>query len=181
MTRLTVEPTEEAAALAATRRVVAALIEARAQRGRADLGLAGGTTPRLAYRMLDDHLEDWNGIHLWFCDDRAVGPEAPDSNYAMVAETLLAAAPIPAEQVHRVLGELGADAAAAAYREELAVLAPDPGSQPVLDLALLGMGPDGHTASLFPHHPALEATESCVAVHDAPKPPPDRVTLTVPC
>jgi 6-phosphogluconolactonase len=172
MTRLTVEPTEEDVARAAARRIAAALEAARAQRGRADLGLAGGSTPRLAYRMLHDHLEDWNAIHLWFCDERAVGPESPDSNYAMVLDTLIAGAPIPDSQVHRVLGELGAEAAAAAYREELADV--------VLDLALLGMGPDGHTASLFPHHPALEATESCVAVHGAPKPPPDRITMTVP-
>jgi len=182
MTRLTVEPTAEDAARRAALRMVEEIGAARERRGLADLALAGGSTPRRAYEILAGELEDWRGVHLWFGDERAVGPEDPDSNYWMVAETLLAVAPIPEDQVHRMLGELGADETAAAYREELAVLAPESGALPILDLVLLGMGPDGHTASLFPNHPALQAPESlsCVAVHDAPKPPPDRVTLTLP-
>lgn len=181
MTRLTVEPTPEAAARRAALRLADAIVAARQARGRADVALAGGSTPRRAYELVGAELDDWEGVHLWFGDERAVGPDDPESNCRMVSETLLATAAIPAERVHRVLGELGAEKAAAAYREELAVLVAEPGGLPVLDLALLGMGPDGHTASLFPHHPALRAPDglSCVAVHDAPKPPPDRVTLTL--
>ena len=180
-TLLTVEPSEEEAARAAAARIACVFEEACVARGRADLGLAGGTTPRRAYEMLADAVSDWTGIHLWLCDERAVGPDDPDSNARMLAETLLVGDRVPHEQVHRIRGELGADAAADDYERELAVIAPRRGALPVLDIALLGLGPDGHTASLFPHHPALHApeTRACVAVHDAPKPPPDRITLTL--
>ena len=180
-TLLTVEPSEEEAARAAAARLACVFEEASVARRRADLGLAGGTTPRRAYDMLADAVFDWTGIHLWLCDERAVGPDDPESNYRMVAETLLAGGRIPDEQVHRMRGELGADAAAEDYEHELAVIRPGPRALPVLDIALLGLGPDGHIASLFPHNTALHApeTRACLAVHDAPKPPPDRITLSL--
>jgi len=143
-------------------------------RGAAHLALAGGTTPAGAYAKL--RRERWEGVELWFGDERCVGPDDPDSNYRMVAATLLGHA--PGALVHRIEGELGSLAAAAAYdalvRERVAG---DP--LPRLDIVLLGIGEDGHTASLFPGNPALDAGGVAVAVHDAPKPPPERVSLSL--
>jgi 6-phosphogluconolactonase len=107
-----------------------------------------------------------------------VGPDDPESNYRMVSETLLDGGDGPL--VHRIEGERGPEDAAAAYAPELEERLPLQDGVPVLDLALQGLGPDGHTASLFPDNPAVQARGTCVAVHDAPKPPPDRITLTVP-
>ncbi len=107
-------------------------------------------------------------------------PGDEESNYRLAAETLIAGAGIPAERVHRMRGELGPDEGARAYAEELAAL-PQAGGTPVLDVVHLGMGPDGHTASLFPRHPALEIADApTAAIHDSPKPPPERITLTLP-
>jgi 6-phosphogluconolactonase len=157
---------EEAAARAAE--VLAAAIDgARTVRGEAHVALAGGSTPRRAYELLGPLLPDWADVHLWFGDERCVGPEHPESNARLVRESLVA----PGAVVHRIRGELGAEAAAAAYAEEL--------GDTTLDVALQGLGEDGHTASLFPGNPALRADGVAVAVHDAPKPPPDRVSLTL--
>jgi 6-phosphogluconolactonase len=146
-------------------------------RGSAHLALSGGTTPAGAYRSLN--LSSWEGVELWFGDERCVGPEDPQSNYLMAEQTLLEHA--PGALVHRIQGELGAERAAAAYGELLRErLGADDGGVPVLDVVLLGIGEDGHTASLFPHNAALAAAGAiCVAVHDAPKPPPDRVSLSL--
>jgi 6-phosphogluconolactonase len=148
-----------------------------AARGRAHLALAGGTTPAGAYARL--RRRTWDGVELWFGDERCVGPDDPASNYRMVAETLLTHAGDVV--VNRIEGELGAERAAAAYDTLLLERVPsDGGPVPVLDIVLLGIGEDGHTASLFPHNAALERSGiACVAVHDAPKPPPDRVSLSL--
>ena len=153
------------------------LIDALARRGVGHLALAGGTTPGAAYRLPE--LEDWSAVQLWFGDERCVGPEDPDSNYGMARRTLLDHA--AGAVVHRIAGELGAEAAASAYERELrATLATPDGEPPVLDVVLLGIGEDGHTASLFPGNPALQVVGvACVGVHEAPKPPPDRVSLTL--
>ena len=145
------------------------------------MALTGGTTPRRAYELLAESVEDWSGVEVWFGDERAVPPADPESNFRLVEESLLARAAIPADQVNRVRGELGAEAAAALYAAELRRRLPlAAGRVPVLDVVLLGIGEDGHVASLFPHHPALETRgRACVAVLDAPKPPPERVTLTL--
>ena len=159
-------------------RLIAELLDATlTARGIAHLALAGGTTPAGAYAQLQP--ARWDGVELWFGDERCVGPDDPAANYHMVAETLLGHA--PGALVHRIEGELGAQRAAAAYdallRERVSA---DGGSIPVLDIALLGIGEDGHTASLFPHNPALEARGvAAVAVYDAPKPPPERVSLSL--
>jgi 6-phosphogluconolactonase len=147
------------------------------ERGSAHVALAGGTTPGGAYRLLAP--ARWTGVELWFGDERCVGPEDPESNYRMVVETLLPIA--TGAGVHRIEGELGAERAADAYEALLRAGVPvSAGGVPVLDVAVLGIGEDGHTASLFPHNPALAVTgRSAVAVHDAPKPPPDRVSLTL--
>ena len=162
--------------------MAAAIAAARAERGVAHLALAGGNTPRAAYDALAGLVDDWAGVHLWFGDERCVGPEDPEANYRMVRETLLARAAIPEARVHRIAGELGALAAAERYEAEVraGVAAADGGGTPALDLALLGLGEDGHTASLFPGAPALaDGGVLCLPVHDAPKPPPDRVTMTL--
>jgi 6-phosphogluconolactonase len=156
----------EAAAERAAEVLATALAGARTIHGVAHAALAGGSTPRRAYELLGPLLEDWRDVHLWFGDERCVPPDDPESNARLVAEALDA----PGATVHRVPGELGPDAAAQAYAAEL--------GDTVLDVALLGLGEDGHTASLFPSSPALQAAGATVAVRDAPKPPPKRVSLT---
>ena len=153
--------------------LAAALDDALASRGVAHLALAGGTTPAGAYALL--RLSRWEGVELWFGDERCVGPQDPESNYRMAEQTLLGHA--TGALVHRIEGELGAQAAADRYDELLR----DRLGEVVLDIVLLGIGEDGHTASLFPGNPALaERERAAVAVHDAPKPPPERVSLTLP-
>jgi 6-phosphogluconolactonase len=148
----------------------AELVAAAIQAGTRTLVLAGGSTPRLAYRLLAGRRLPWGRVTALFGDERCVPPLDPESNYRMAKEELLDH--VNPGGVLRMPGELGAETAAALYDEAVAALTP-------LDLVLLGMGPDGHTASLFPGHTALNASGNAVAVHDAPKPPPDRVSLTL--
>ena len=167
----------EAACAFAAAEIAAAIERARSHRGVAHVSLAGGNTPRRAYELLAPLLTDWSGVELWYGDERCVRPEDPDSNHRMVADSLLAGiaahgAPPPLEQ--RIRGEFGPEAAARDYdtllRERVAV--GDDGL-PALDLSLLGLGPDGHTASLFPGHPAVDANDAlALPVREAPKPPP---------
>lgn len=157
----------EAAGREAASRIAAAIDAALRARAVAHIGLAGGTTPRRAYTLLGPLVADWTAVHLWFGDERCVGPDDPDSNARMVRESLTA----PGAIVHRIEGERGAQGAAELYSALL--------GDTVLDLALLGLGEDGHTASLFPDNPALDLPGVAVAVHDSPKPPPDRISLTL--
>ena len=188
MTRLTTVTDLEAAAERAAQEIARALTDALEHRGVAHLGLSGGRTPHRVYELLATMLADWSAVELWYGDERCVGPEDPESTHRLVAETLLAGIDGAQPHEHRVRGELGPEAAAQAYAEELrARVAPaeapnaSPGL-PALDIALLGLGEDGHTASLFPGHPeVLDETDTlCLPVHDAPKPPPARVTLSLP-
>lgn len=169
---------EEAAARAASA-IAVAVGAARTARGEAHLCLAGGSTPRRCYQLLGPLLDSWDGVHLWFGDERCVPLDDPESNHALLAATLLAAPLDPPPQVHPVRDAAGdPEAAAAAYEQELRAALP--GEPPRLDVALLGLGEDGHTASLFPDDPVLEERERlCVAVR-GPKPPTERVTLTLP-
>ncbi len=161
------EPDPLAAARLAAEQLAEAIGEALATRGAAHVALSGGGTPRPAYELLGALVEDWSAVHVWFADERCVGPDDPESNVRLVRETLDA----PGATVHRMRGELGPEAGAAAYDRELGDV--------VLDVVLLGMGPDGHTASLFPHNPALDVSGvRAVGVHDSPKPPPERISLT---
>jgi 6-phosphogluconolactonase len=193
MTRVEVLPDPEAAARYAAQEIARALREAVALRGVAHLSLAGGSTPRPAYELLAGLLEEWSTVELWYGDERCVGPEDPESNHRLVAESLLARVSGAPPREHRIAGELGPEAAARAYaallRERVApaVDGETGGSDtedglPVLDLALLGLGEDGHTASLFPGHPEVQDSGGalCLPVRDAPKPPPERVTLSLP-
>ena len=136
------------------------------------LALSGGTTVGEAYAAAAALLPDWGAAYGWFGDERAVPPEDEHSNYRLVRESLLDRLRVPPE-VHRIRGELGADAAAQAYDGELAGVR--------LDLAVNGIGADGHTASLFPNAPALDERERrVVAAEPGLKPFVQRVTLTPP-
>jgi 6-phosphogluconolactonase len=158
-------PGAEALAGAAAERVAEAMRSAHTLR----LVLAGGTTPRRCYQILAEMELPWGRVSVLFGDERCVPPTDPESNYRMAVDALLAR--VAPASVHRIPAELGAEDAAARYEPVVA-------STP-LDLVLLGIGPDGHTASLFPGHAALAASGHVVAVHGAPKPPPDRVSLSL--
>src|SRR5262249_35141128 len=146
----------------------------------AHVSLAGGTTPRRAYELLAARIGDPDHVDWWFGDERCVPPGDPDSNYRLVAESLIARG-IPAARVHRVRGEDPPGRAAGDYASERSRGVPaDAAGVPVLDVALLGLGEDGHTASLFPGDSALEITDALAAAVVAVKPPPNRITLTLP-
>lgn len=150
-----------------------ALGRAIASRGRASLVLSGGTTPAATYRALarEAVTGGWGSVEVWFADERGVPPDDPESNYRMARATLIDPAAIPAGHVHRMEAERpDLDAAARDY---------DSGFPERADVLVLGIGEDGHTASLFPHHAALEEhARRVVAVRDSPKPPPVRLTVT---
>lgn len=179
MIALTVAGDEDAAARTTAERIAAAILDARAERGVAHVALAGGRTPGRTYRQLARLVPDWRDVHLWLGDERAVPPDDPDSNHQLVMETLLAEPLDPQPILHPVRGvDVDPAAAAAAYEQELRELVP--GDPPQLDVVLLGLGEDGHTASLFPDDPALEEDDRlCIAVHGL-KPPFGRVTMTLP-
>jgi 6-phosphogluconolactonase len=188
MTRITTNAYPEATAERAAVEIARALQSAREQRGVAHLALSGGSTPARTYELLAGALEDWDGVEIWFADERCVGPEDEESNYRLAAETLLGGAGIDPARVHRMEGELGPDEGARRYAEALqAGFASEQASPssvpafPVLDLIVLGIGPDGHVASLFPGAPTLDAGEEalCLGVHESPKPPPERITLSL--
>lgn len=161
----TIEVSRDPAALAraVTRHVVACTAAAIAARGRGVLALAGGSTPRAAYAMLASeefvHRIEWPRVHVLWGDERCVPPDDPRSNYRMARETLLDRVPLPPGNIHRIRGEDEPSAAAAGYesvlRELLGSRGPDilPSAGP--DLVLLGLGDDGHTASLFPGRAAV--------------------------
>ena len=127
---------------------------------------------------------DWSGVHLWWGDERFLPSGDPERNETGARRALLDALPMPADHVHPIPGpDLVAtpEVAARRYADELASFASEGAMLPQLDVVLVGMGPDGHVASLFPGAPALEvADRPVVAVHDSPKPPSDRVSLTFP-
>jgi 6-phosphogluconolactonase len=185
VTRLTTLPDAEAVAVRAAAEIARELERAREQRGVAHLALSGGTTPARTYELLVAALPIWDGVEVWFADERCVAPEDPQSNYRLAAETLLGPAGIPSEQVHRMEGELGPEDGAKRYGQTLAERLPGgdrrPPTPPVLDVIVLGIGPDGHIASLFPGAPTLDAGEQaiCLPVRDSPKPPPERITLSL--
>jgi 6-phosphogluconolactonase len=150
--------TAEQLALAAAERFVEGTGKLHGELEQFSVALAGGRTPRRVYELLATerfkNRVEWSKVHLFFGDERAVPPSHPDSNYAMVYETLVSKVPIPATNVRRIIGEGDVNANARGYENELkAFFAGLP--WPRFDLVLLGMGEDGHTASLFPHSDAL--------------------------
>lgn len=177
--RIAADPGAVADAAAAT--VVRALREAVNARGIASLMVCGGRTPVPLYRRLAatgrepsaTRAPEWARIHVWFTDERAVPPDDSASNYRLVREALLEPAGVPAENVHRMPGEMAdLDAAARGAEAEL---------PRVLDVIVLGLGDDGHVASLFPGSPLLAERDRRVApVLDAPQPSARRLTITPP-
>jgi len=154
----------------ASRRILAASEHAIAERGSFLVVLAGGQTPLGAYRRLRSAETDWSRWHVYFGDERCVPENDAERNSRQARDAWLDHVAIPAEHVHAIPAELGAERGAAAY----AALLRDVGD---FDLVLLGLGEDGHTASLFPGHEWNVAGADALAVVDAPKPPPQRVSL----
>jgi len=154
-----------------SQRIMRYSAEAVAGRGRFRIVLAGGATPLAAYRRLAAADLDWGDWDLYFGDERCLPPDHAERNSRAAAEALLDHVPIARNRIHPIAAELGAEAGADAYRERIAAALP-------FDLVLLGMGEDGHTASLFPGHVVPDGA-LVTAVHGAPKPPPDRVSLTI--
>jgi len=161
--------------------------QAIAARHRFTIALAGGSTPRRLYALLAKDpwrsQLDWSAVECFFGDERAVAPEHAESNYRMAHDALLEPLAVPAQRIHRMQAErANLTAAAADYQTELAkvfdisVDAPPP----VFDLVLLGLGSDGHTASLFPHTEALSVDQAWVAANEVPQLDTRRMTLTLP-
>ena len=165
MSEFTVLETPEEVAAAAADAIAQAL-----QVGSRTLVLAGGTTPGRCYQLLADLEVEWARVAVLFGDERCVRPDHPDSNYRMARETLLNR--VAPATVHRMPAELGPEEGAAEYSRIVETLLP-------LDVVILGIGEDGHTASLFPGHPVLKAKGLVAGVRNSPKPPPERVTLTL--
>ena len=153
------------------------------EQGMFRLGLAGGNTPRLVYEAMAGIGSDfdWLKTQITFGDERCVPPDHADSNYRMARESLLAPVRLVDGNVFRMRGEIDPAAAAAEYEARLAAVASRFGeSRYVHDVLLLGLGPDGHTASLFPGSPSLDEAVRNVLPVVGPKPPPQRITLTFP-
>jgi 6-phosphogluconolactonase len=184
---ITIVPDADALAEAAARLIADTAAEAIDARGRFMWALAGGATPRATYATLAlppfRERVDWRRTWVFFGDERAVPPDHPDSNYRMAHETLLSRVPIPAAQVLRIRGEAGdPEVAAAEYARALAgAFGTRRGELPRFDLVLLGLGVDGHTASLFPGSPVVrEVFRAVAAVHVTAATIPQRLTLTLP-
>jgi 6-phosphogluconolactonase len=168
---------------AAARAAVADLEAAVEAHGTATWVLTGGGTPVAAYRRLAAHDlragVEWDRVRVAMGDERCVPVDDPESNWGQAAAALLDHVPVPDHQLLRPPGELGAEAAADAYQAALAAL-PATGGAPRLEVLWLGVGEDGHCLSLFPGHPEVEVTDRLVVpVHHSPKPPPDRISLTL--
>jgi 6-phosphogluconolactonase len=159
--------------------------EAIARSGRFAVALSGGSTPKALYSLLAspdfrDRI-DWSRVHLFWGDERCVPPEHPDSNFGMVREALLKKIQIPNKNTHRMLGEREPGQAVAAYEAELKdFFGVKPGGWPRFDLIFLGLGEDGHTASLFPGTDAANETEHLAAVAYVERLQSYRLTLTLP-
>ena len=161
--------------------------EAVVRRGRFAVALAGGSTPRRLYQLLGEapyrDRVAWDRVEWFWGDERAVPPDHPDSNYGMASAALLGKLDLPPRRIHRIRAEEGdGEAAARAYQEEIArVFGVEPeGPPPAFDLVILGMGPDGHTASLFPGTAALGERRRWVVSHRVPTLGAERITLTLP-
>ncbi|MDX8431624.1 MAG: 6-phosphogluconolactonase [Candidatus Algichlamydia australiensis] len=150
--------------------------EAIQNRGSFRVALSGGSTPKAIYQKLSTEFADkidWSEVHLFWGDERTVSPDHPDSNYKMAMDAGFSKLPIPENQIHRMVAEKEIEANARAY-EKLMQAAP-------LDLVMLGMGEDGHTASLFPNTAALNEKERLVLPNHVPQKETMRMTLTFPC
>ncbi len=150
--------------------IVKSAHDAIAKRGRFSIVLAGGNTPRAVYSLLRDLPIDWDKWHLYHGDERCLPAAHEDRNSFMVQQALSDYVPIPKSQIHDIPAELGAIKGAQAYAQILH-------NAPIFDLVLLGLGEDGHTASLFPHHP-VDNSADAVPVFNSPKPPSERISMS---
>jgi 6-phosphogluconolactonase len=177
----------EAVSRAAAEEFASRCAEAISSRGSFTVALSGGSTPKRLYQLLADppyrDRIDWSKVQIFWGDERSVPPDNNDSNYHMAREAMLKKLPIPAGNVHRMEAERAdRDVAARDYEATMSRVfqTPPGGEPPAFDLILLGMGPDGHTASLFPHTTALKERSRWVVVNYVPKFSTDRMTFTVP-
>lgn len=166
-------PTTSALELTAVQSILDAAQLAISERKAFHIVLAGGTTPRHVYELLRNKITDWSLWHVYFGDERCLPANDAERNSQMAAHAWLNHVPVPPENIHTIPAELGATAASHAYAHLLNTVA-------MFDLVLLGLGEDGHTASLFPGQDLGISPDSpaALAVHDAPKPPPERVSLS---
>ena len=175
--------TPEQLALAAAERFVEYAGELRGMTEKFSVSLAGGNTPRRVYELLATerfkNRIEWSQVHLFFGDERCVPPQHPDSNYAMAYEALISRVAIPADNVHRIIGESNANEGALEYENELRAFFVGR-DWPRFDLVLLGMGEDGHTASLFPASASLKEMSRWVLATRNEQSSQDRITLTAP-
>jgi 6-phosphogluconolactonase len=182
-TRLTVFDDAEGAARAAAGRFAEIAEESVRAKGRFGVALSGGSTPRRIYGLLAGEefraRVDWSKAHVFFGDERCVPPGDEASNYRMAHDALLSRVDVPAENVHRMIGEGDAAANARLYEDELRSFFGD-AATPAFDLVMLGLGEDGHTASLFPETPALEERGAWVVANWVEKLGAYRLTLTAP-
>ena len=182
-----VSPATEDLAACAAEFFATAVSAAVAARGVARVALSGGTTPKAMFALLADRNAPyfaqvpWARLHLFWVDERCVPPTDAESNYHMTKETLLEHVPLPAAQIHRIEGELGPEVAAARYEAMIRAEFGLEGAQtPAFDLVLLGLGEDGHTASLFPHTEALIEMARIVVANHVVQKETWRITLTWP-
>ncbi|HLJ34126.1 MAG TPA: 6-phosphogluconolactonase [Ktedonobacteraceae bacterium] len=164
--------------------IVRLATESIVSHGRFTIALSGGTTPRKLYGMLGDEPYrsqiDWTLVDIFWSDERCVPPDSEDSNYLLAQQVLLSKIPIPTAQIHRMPADApDRDAASLAYTDEMRRVFATSGI-PRFDLIQLGMGPEGHTASLFPHQASLHEQQRLVMPVSVPKPPPPRLTFTPP-
>ena len=158
---------------AATQAIAQAAVDAIKAHATFRLVLAGGSTPRAVYQTLNNLPTQWNAWHIYFGDERVLPADHPDRNSVMAHDAWLGQSPIPPHQIHPIPTERGIETAYASYTQTLAGCAR-------FDLVLLGLGEDGHTASLFPGHElgTDPHASDVLMVQDAPKPPPQRISLS---
>lgn len=177
-------PDNDALSHAAARHIVQLANESIVTHGRFTLALSGGSTPKTLYSLLGSEPYrsqiNWALVEIFWSDERCVPPESEESNFHLAQETLLQQIPLPPSQIHRMpADEPDRDAASQAYSLEIQKVF-GTNRVPSFDLLHLGMGPEGHTASLFPHQPSLHEQERLVMPVTVPKPPPPRLTFTPP-
>jgi len=178
---LRILPDPEALAKAAAEQIIAIAAHAVAEHDLFSIALSGGATPRRTYELLAELGGiEWSRTQVFWSDERAVPPDSPESNYRMAREALLDRVGVPPDNVHRMPGEVVSLVAAAdAYAAEIrAALGVNRTRTPRLDLVLLGLGPDGHTASLFPHTEVLHERHRLVAAVYVPERDLYRLTMT---
>ena len=182
-----VEPDSAALAQRTARHFVEIAEQAVAHRGRARIAISGGSTPKAAFHLLADPTQPWlermpwDKLDLYWVDERTVPPDHPDSNYRMTKEAMLDFVPLKPEQIHRMEGELDPEVAAARYESLLRNTFRLEGAEtPRFDLIGLGMGDDGHTASIFPHTDAIHEMGRLVTANQVPQKDTWRITLTWP-